>query len=126
VLEKGRTRLGVLSAGDFFGELAALLPPPAAGPRPRLRSAYCVGETQLGMLDHDDLLALRRESSEVNEKVCDYTNGISAFIDRDDGGGGGDGQEVARLSLMDPFPELNVLSCAMDRKLEKLRCVHDF
>lgn len=59
VLEKGGVKLGRLSGGDFFGELAALLPPSLANHRVRTRSAYAIGETQLGVLDYDDVSTSR-------------------------------------------------------------------
>ena len=119
VLEKGGSRLGVLSTGDFFGELAVLLPPPAETPRPRLRSAYCIGETQLGVLDYNDVFALRRESFDINKKIVDYTNGILAYLDLNSGAA--DHGQTARLSLMEPFPELRMLAAEIDYKLGKLR-----
>ena len=38
VLERGGERLGTLSSGDFFGELAALLPPELKEHRTRTRT----------------------------------------------------------------------------------------
>ena len=85
LLESSGEKLGVLSAGDFFGELGALLPPSMAKHRRRTRTAYAVGETQLGLLTFDDLLWLRKESFEVSERVVAYVNHIAEHLgDRDD------------------------------------------
>jgi CRP-like cAMP-binding protein len=40
VLERGGERLGSLSSGDFFGELAALLPPKLKEHRTRTRTNF--------------------------------------------------------------------------------------
>jgi CRP-like cAMP-binding protein len=40
VLERGGERLGTLSSGDFFGELAALLPPELKEHRTRTRTKF--------------------------------------------------------------------------------------
>jgi hypothetical protein len=69
VIERKGGILGTLSAGDFFGEMAALLPPSMAAQRVRRRSAYAVEETELGTLSYDDLLWLRRKSAEVSQQL---------------------------------------------------------
>lgn len=76
LLERDGKKLGTLSTGDFFGELGALLPPEMKLQRRRTRTAYAIGEAQIGILTYDDLLSLRREFFEVNEKVVTYTNKV--------------------------------------------------
>ena len=67
-------------------------------------------------------MALRRESFDINKKVVDYTNGISAFLDLDaDAARLASRAQAPRLSLMEPFPELGVLDAKIERKLERLR-----
>ena len=95
ILEREGTQLGGLSTGDFFGELGALLPPEMKHQRRRTRSAYATGETQLGCLTYDDLLKLRRDSFEINEKVVEYTNQVLGHLEP-----GADGA-VSTVSLLD-------------------------
>lgn len=76
LLERNRLKLGYLSTGDFFGELGALLPPEMKQQRRRTRTAYAVAEMQAGVLSYDDLMTLRRERFEINEKVTTYTSQV--------------------------------------------------
>ena len=75
--------------------------------RTRTRSATATAETQLGMLTHDDLMRLRRNSMEINEMVVGYTNQVVEHLNRDD-----DTKPTTpamSLSILDPHPELRAL-----------------
>jgi hypothetical protein len=77
VLEKDGKGLGVIGPGDFFGELAALLPPSLAVYRRRYRTAFATATTHLGMLTHDDLMDLCKQRSEIAEVLVPYINAIT-------------------------------------------------
>jgi hypothetical protein len=77
VLEKGGKGLGLIGPGDFFGELAALLPPSLEVYRRRYRAAFATATTQLGMLTHDDLMDLCKERSQIAEVLVPYINAIT-------------------------------------------------
>ena len=124
-LEKSGVPLGVLSTGDFFGELAALLPPTMAALRQRRRSAYAISTTQLGMITHSDLMRFRKDYMEINEKVVDYANQILDHLPLPatlaEGSDGTTGTEHADnrdpFSVLDPHPELRALEQRMQRLL---------
>ena len=97
----------VLSAGDYFGELAALLPPTMAEQRKRTHTAYAITEVQLGMLDYDDVMWLREQSFEVSEKVVAYTNQRM-------------GTAQPTLSLLEPYPELEFVQKGLEEKTQRL------
>ena len=122
LLEASGVQLGVLSTGDFFGELGALLPPTMAELRTRRRSAYVTSATQLGMITHTDLMGFRKQFMEINEKVVAYTNQILDHLpvhaDLDRGvaceTAGQPAEPRVPLSVLDPHPELRVLEEKMD------------
>jgi CRP-like cAMP-binding protein len=114
LLEKAGAPLGRLSVGDFFGEMAALIPPSMAELRRRTRSASATAETQLGMITHDELMEIRRSSMEVNEKVVEYTNHILEHAK------GPDRQQDEALSVLDAHPELKALERILERKMEAM------
>lgn len=107
-------KLGLMSTGDFFGELGALLPPSMAEQRKRTRSAYAIGETQLGMLEYDDMVWLRRQSFEIGDKIVSYVNHIAEHLP------GVEDREQPPLDMMDPFPELEMLQKRTDAKIDAL------
>jgi CRP-like cAMP-binding protein len=80
VLEKRGEELARLGQGDFFGELAALLPLTMKQYRTRTRTAFATAETHLGMLTHDDILQLCAERTEIAEKVVPYVNQIAQTL----------------------------------------------
>lgn len=80
VLEKQGEPIGSLGYGDFFGELAALLPLTMRMHRTRTRTAYATSEVHLGMLTHDDILQLCAERSEIAEKVVPFVNHIARSL----------------------------------------------
>ena len=80
VLEKQGEPIGSLGYGDFFGELAALLPLAMRRYRTRTRTAYATSEVHLGMLTHDDILQLCAERSEIAEKVVPFVNHIAPSL----------------------------------------------
>ena len=61
-----------MEQGDFFGELAALLPPSLAPYRRRYRTAFATATTHLGMLTHDDLMDLCKQHSDIAEVTAPY------------------------------------------------------
>lgn len=119
LVEADGIQLGRLSAGDFFGELGALLPPEMADLRKRSRSAYAITMTQLGMITHDDLMRFRRDSMEINEKVVSYTNQVLANFRSPSASDDIASSQHAEtkharsargtLSVLDPHPELKAL-----------------
>jgi hypothetical protein len=121
LLEAASVQLGRLSAGDFFGELGALLPPEMSDLRLRRRSAFATSPTQLGMITYDDLMQFRRDSMEINERVVSYTNQILAHLPASSpvsSEADADGKEQRRtLSVLDPHPELKALEQKMDQIL---------
>ena len=128
-LEASGKQLGVLSIGDFFGELSALLPPTMVKLRRRRRSAYATAATQLGMITHSDLMRFRKNYMQVNEKVVAYTNQILAGLpSRASPALAGDNddeievpqEKQALLSVLDPHPELRALERKLDLQMEKL------
>ena len=80
VLEKAGKGLGMLGPGDFFGELAALLPPSLAPYRRRYRTAFATATTHLGMLTHDDLMDLCKQRSDIAEVLVPYINAITETL----------------------------------------------
>ena len=107
-------KMGLMSTGDFFGELGALLPPSMAEQRKRTRSAYAIGETQLGMLEYDDMVWLRRQSFEIGDKIVSYVNHVAEHLP------GAEDREQPPLDMMDPFPELEMLQKRTDAKIDAL------
>jgi CRP-like cAMP-binding protein len=81
ILEKAGKGLGLLGPGDFFGELAALLPPSLAPYRRRYRTAFATATTHLGMLTHDDLMDLCKQRSDIAEVPAPY-NIYATFVCR--------------------------------------------
>ena len=80
VLEKEGQELGRLGQGDFFGEMAALLPPAMKKYRTRTRTAFATSEVHLGMLTHDDILQLCAQRPEIAQKVVPYVNQIARSL----------------------------------------------
>ena len=72
---------GEISQGDFFGELAALLPPSLAEHRVRTRTAYATGETHLGVLDYDDVSRVQSTTtdSERTRARAHLTEGLTSI-----------------------------------------------
>ena len=60
-------------------------------------TAYATGETQLGVLEYDDMLELRRASDEISSKIVTYVNHIAEHLP---------GVSEPPLSMLDAFPEL--------------------
>ncbi len=77
VLEKQGEAIGSLGYGDYFGELAALLPLSMKRYRARTRTAFATAEVHLGMLTHDDIMQLCAERSEIAQKVLPFVNQIA-------------------------------------------------
>ena len=112
VLEKDGEVLGKLGPGDFFGELAALMPPSMAEQRVRTRTAYAEYETQLGVLSHEDIMALQRERHQIAAKLVPYVNTVAAQFHVE-------GRQPGPLvSTLDAWPELKALDAKLDRVLD--------
>ena len=112
VLEKEDEVIGRLGAGDFFGELGALLPNSMAAQRKRTRTAYTTTDTQLGVLSYDDLLGLQRERFQIAERIVPYVNAVaSQLVDAPSG---------PVVSTLDAYPELKTMDEKMDRVLAAL------
>ena len=104
--------MGKLGPGDFFGELAALMPPSMAEQRLRTRTAYAEYETQLGVLSHEDIMALQRERHQIAAKLVPYVNTVAAQFDVE-------GRQPGPLvSTLDAWPELKALDAKLDRVLD--------
>jgi CRP-like cAMP-binding protein len=56
--------LGSLRAGDFFGELAVLLPPESKSVR--TRNSYAETEVCMAIMSYEDLRVLRQEDADIN------------------------------------------------------------
>ena len=82
--------------------------------RKRTRSAYAIGETQLGMLEYDDMVWLRRQSFEIGDKIVSYVNHVAEHLP------GAEDREQPPLDMMDPFPELEMLQKRTDAKIDAL------
>jgi CRP-like cAMP-binding protein len=68
--------LGTLRSGDFFGELAVLLPPES---KPvRTRTAYAELETSMATMSYEDLRILRQEDEEINFSVVPFMEEAAA------------------------------------------------
>jgi CRP-like cAMP-binding protein len=68
--------LGTLRSGDFFGELAVLLPPES---KPvRTRTAYAKLETCMATMSYEDLRTLRQEDAEINFSVLPFMEEAAA------------------------------------------------
>lgn len=78
--------------------------------RRRRRSAWAVGETQLGMITYEDLIRYRRADMKINEQVVEYTNGLLENMEASTS------SQVDTISLLDCHPELRIL----ERKLDLL------
>jgi hypothetical protein len=81
--------------------------------RRRRRSAWAVGEVQLGMITFDDLMSFRRDSMDINQQVVAYTNKLIESI------GGSAPAAPQTVSLLDCHPELRVLEQKLDQLLSK-------
>ena len=80
VLEKQGETIGSLGYGDFFGEIAALLPLSMKRYRTRTRTAYATAEVHLGMLAHDDIMQLCAERSEIAQTVLPFVNRVARSV----------------------------------------------
>lgn len=143
VLEKGGTELGRLGPGDFFGELAALLPLTMKQYRTRSRTAFATAETHLGMLTHDDILELCAERTEIAEKVLPYVNQIAQTLPPTSGEGetsasngrlqNEGNQSVGRdrrparpaLSMYDVHPVLKTIQPTLNGFEARLRAINE-
>ena len=65
------------------------------------------------MLSYDDLLWLRRESSEVSEKLAAYVHRLTEHLGRE-------GELAEASALMEPFPELALLEQRLNAKSDRL------
>ena len=88
------------------------MPPELVEQRRRRRSAWAVGETQIGMITYDDLIRFRRDSMSVNRQVVTYTNSLLESMDAPIA-------QVKTVSLLDCYPELRVLEDKLDQLLSK-------
>ena len=57
------------------------------------------------------MLFLRRNDDEINEKITTYVNHVCEHLP---------GVDASPMGLLDPFPELKLVTNAMDVKIEKL------
>ena len=75
--EAGETQLvGSARPGDFFGELAVLLPP-SARPR-RRRTAFATADSQIASLSYWDLRELRHEDDHINRSIVPFIKEVAA------------------------------------------------
>lgn len=57
------------------------------------------------------MLYLRRNDDEINEKITTYVNHVCEHLP---------GVDESPMQLLDPFPELKLVTNTMDAKIEKL------
>ena len=89
-----------------------LLPPEMQDQRTRRRSAWAIGDVQLGMITYDDLMQFRRDNMSINEQVVRYTNTLLEGFESES-------YEVQKASLLDCHPELRLLEQKLDALLSK-------
>ena len=62
----------------------------------------------MGVLEYDDMLELRRASDEISSKIVTYVNHIAEHLP---------GVSEPPLSMLDAFPELELVTKHTDEKL---------